>query len=173
MTQQLGLSRSTLLSLITICTVLVLFATGATFAAWTNSNSASGTVTASAVTIDVIGSPGPGLSFTTGGGCTGPTMSQGETCTETVKVTNLSTTTSVTLAPPVAVVSSITSDFDPVGCANVASNWLVVADSPGSLGLSPLAFTTFDVTVTLGGSAEDGCQGETATITVTVSATEA
>ncbi len=171
MLRSLPLSRTTLLSLVTICATVALFATGATFAVWSGSGSATGLVTASAVTIVVDGSPGPGLTFATGAGCSGA-MSQGEVCTETVKVTNTGTATVTLTNPPVAAVTNVTDEVAPGGCTNVAGNWSAVADGLSTATLAPLAFTTFDVTVTLGASANNGCQGETATITVTVGATE-
>jgi hypothetical protein len=171
MLHQLPLSRTSLLSLATIVSTITLFATGATYAVWSGSGSASGTVTATAVNIFVEGSPGPGLSFASGAGCSGA-MSQGEVCIESVKVTNNGTSTVTLTSPPTAVVTSVTDSVSPSGCTNVATNWSVAADALSNTTLNPGQNTTFDVTVTLGLSAHNGCQGETATITVTVNAIE-
>ncbi len=165
----LGMNRSILLSLTTIGAVVGLFASAATFAAFTSSDTESGSVTAGSVTIDVFGSPGSALSFDPGAtGC--PTaLAPGDTCTETVNVTNNGTLpVTISLAPGSPSISIVDS-IAPAGCA--AGDWSTLAGAFGDSTLAPGQTTTFTLDVTLLSAAVNGCQGETATVTATVDAT--
>ncbi len=172
MTQQLGLSRSTLLSLLVMVSTVGIFATGATFAAWTASDTATGTVTAATVSIDVFGDGAGGVLLFDDpiASCPQP-MRPNDTCTATVTVTNAgSLPVSLTFlagSPSVA-----TTDAQGVaGC--LPSHWSVVEGSQSlPAGLAAGASGPFSLDVTLSASAPDGCQGETATVSVTVVATE-
>ncbi len=174
-TQQLGLSRSTLLSLLTICTALAMFATGATFAL-TGSDSATGSVTSGefAIEIDVFGTGAAGaLSFSPGAISCPTNLQPGQFCTATVSVKN-NGSFPIGLGIPSTTPSGTATTTDtslPAGCTN--SNWPVDIDTTTNPYETPLAggaTTTFLVKVTLDAAAPLGCQNETATVTVTVGA---
>ncbi len=174
MTQQLGLSRSTLLSLITICATLAMFATGATFAL-TGSDSASGSVTSGtfAINIDVFGSGAAGaLAFSTGAVNCPTNLQPGQSCTATVSVKNNSSFPIVLGVPSTTPSGTAsTTDVPPTGCTN--AHWPVEIDTTTNPYDTPLAggaTTSFLVKVTLDAAAPLGCQNETATVTVTVGA---
>ncbi len=173
-TQQLGLSRSTLLSLLTICTALAMFATGATFAL-TGSDTATGSVTSGtfAIEIDVFGAGASGaLAFTTGAVSCPTNLQPGQFCTATVSVKN-NGSFPINLGIPSTTPSGTasTTDVAPAGCTD--AHWPVEIDTtanPYDSVLAAGATTTFLVKVTLDAAAPLGCQNETATVTVTVGA---
>ena len=175
MTQQLGLSRSTLLSLLVMVSTVAIFATGATFAL-TTSDSASGTVKAGtfAVNLAVNGTGLDGaLAFSTGNVRCPSTLQPGDSCTATVNVQNTSGFPLILAQPtssPVGTADTIDS-VDPVGCLD--SHWPVEFDTTTNLyeiNLPAGATTSFVVRVTLAANAPLGCSGETATVLVTVAA---
>jgi hypothetical protein len=163
----LPLSRTTLLSLITICTTVALFATGATFAI-TSSDSAAGTVTAASAAITVDGTGGGGsISFAAGTNCPGA-LNPGNTCGPDLITVTSASATPLSLTGPVSGVAVVDS-HSPAGCDGSTTNWLVTTTPLTTSTLSGLGSTaTFEVSVRLQAGAVAGCQGETATVTVTV-----
>ena len=166
MPYSLPLSRTTVLSLVTICATVALFATGATFAI-TSSDSAAGTVTAASASITVDGTgTGGSISFATGTNCPGA-LNPGDTCgPDTITVTNVSAQV-LTLTGPTHTIT-VTDTVNPTGCNNTTDTWVVTTTPLGTSTLNPAGTTTFQVSVRLQPLAHAGCQGETATVTVTV-----
>lgn len=165
------LSKSMMLSFATIGAVLSLFTAATTFAAFTASDTETGSVTAGTVTINLDGddlSGGTSLLFDAPAlSCPSP-MAPGNACTADVTVTNTGTVP-VTLAlaagsPSLTVVDSVA----PAGCA--AGDWTVTAAGLAP-SLTPGGSDTFTVVVTLLIGAVNGCQGETANVSLTVEAT--
>ena len=163
-----AMTRSMLLSVTVIGAVLAVFATASTFAAFTTSDSDSGTVTAGDVEIDVHGTDNPGLVFNDPiASCPSP-MAPGDSCTATVTVENIGSLP-VQLIPDPPTASVVTSEsLVPAGCTD--GDWSAVASFFDDAFLDPGDIANFTVTVTLDALANNGCQGETATVTVTVDA---
>jgi hypothetical protein len=163
----LPLSRTSLLSLATICVTVALFATGATYAI-TSSDSATGKVTAASAAINVYGSgPSEAIDFTTGSTNCPNALAPGDTCgPATVTVTNLSPNP-VSLTGPTKSLTA-TDAVWPTGCDNSTTNWLVFTTGLITSTLMPGESTTFTVSIKMQSGAVPGCQGETATVTVTV-----
>lgn len=170
----LGMNRSILLSLTTIGAVVGLFASAATFAAFTSSDTESGSVTAGTVAInaqgDVTGTATNGLSFDPGAAGCPLALAPGNTCTETVHVKNVgSLPVTVSFAGPPTV-----TNFETVGTGVTmpdctAGDWITTG-TLAATAVAPGAEVTFPVTIQLHPSANNGCQGESPLVSVTVTA---
>lgn len=166
------MKRSILFSLLVIGAVVALVAGAGTFAPFTTSDDDAGEVTATTLSITVAGTGT--LDFSTGdAGC--PTdLLPGDTCEDTVTVTNFSgveveiTDVSIVESDPLEdcalgnSLSTVTDPADPTG---------TILDASGG----PNDSTQFDIEVTFsptGTQAQiDDCQGDTGTVEVTVTAT--
>jgi predicted ribosomally synthesized peptide with SipW-like signal peptide len=153
-----------LLSLLVIGAVAAMVG-GASYSAFTDSESASGTVTAGSVAVD-LSPTGSGSLVWSGAGCPSP-LGQGDSCTADVAVDytgNLAATFDMSL---------VATESEP-GCYTVGGVW-----DPNPPGAPTTALPTSTavaedgtvaITVTLTGG--NSCQGETASVTLTVTATE-
>lgn len=170
MTQQLGLSRSTLLSLLVMVSTVAIFATGATFAI-TVSDSASGIVKAGAINpaVDVYGTGAAQELLFAPGALSCPTaLLPGDACAAPVTVKNIGNVP-VTLGTPVASVA-VTDLTAPPGC--VPADWLATIGTPNGAApatLNPNVSWGFSVIVTLQPTDPVACQQEQATVSVSVS----
>lgn len=180
--QQFGLSRSTLLSLITICATMAIFATGATFALLSDTGSISGTLSTGDVEIVLTDNTTASLVFDSSTICSAPIV-PGDSCSATgVQVRNAGNL-NVTLGPATPTITL--SAGGP--CDNIVSpsntDWDVTVstylyEDAGDNVLQPTSVAVtddnafFDVTVQLKPTAQAGCEGRTATITVTILATQ-
>lgn len=173
MAQQLGLSRSTLLSLITICATLAIFATGATFAL-TTSDSASGSVTAGTfIAIDVRGTGAASalaFSFAPSSATCPSALLPGDSCRAQVTVENTGFVPLTLDAPTTSPdgFAAVNDSAAPPGCTG--ASWPVTLGALDGSELAPHATRTFVVTVTLAVDAPLACQNETAVVTVSVNA---
>lgn len=169
-----ALTRSMLLSVTMIGAVLAVFAAASTFAAFTSSDTDSGTVTAGTATIRLQGTAATPGEITFGPGAAGcpVNLAPGNSCVATVTVTNEGSLAVVLTPDPTTDIDVSTTDtVDPAGCT--PADWSASAGTFVDPNLDPGESTTFELTVTLDGAANNGCQGETATVEVTVAAESA
>jgi hypothetical protein len=163
------MKRSILVSLLVIGTVgAFTFGTG-TFAPFTAEDSDSGTITAGGVSISVEGT-GASLDFDSGAAGCDDAVLPGDTCgPDTVTVTNTGTV-DLTIT---SIASSEAGDLEVCGDGdNLTTTTTALTDVAGD-GAAALAAgdsETFDVDVTLEGDATNDCQGDSGTVTVTVTA---
>jgi predicted ribosomally synthesized peptide with SipW-like signal peptide len=164
MEELIRMKRSILLSLLVIGAVAAMVS-GASFSVFSDTESASGTVTAGTVQVDLTPT-GTGSLVWSGAGCPSP-LGSGDTCTANVAV-NYAGNLAATFAMTLGAVES-----EP-GCYTVSGTW--DPDPPGgSTTPLPIASTaaadgTVAITVTLSGP--NSCQGDTVDVTLTVTATE-
>lgn len=163
----LGLSRSILLSVVTIAAMLAVFATATTFAAFTSSDSDSGEVTAGTVSIEVLGT---GTLNFTGGSLNCPSaIAPGDICgPDEVTVTN-NGDLAVTLSDPVVSATGDLSTCD--GGGHLGATTGAQSYTADSTVLAPGEFATFEISAALDGVAGNDCQSQTGTVTVEVTAT--
>ena len=159
------MKRSILLSLLIIGAVAAMVG-GASFSAFTDQESASGTVTAGTVQVGLTPTGSGSLTWT-GTGCPGP-IGTGDTCTSTVDVDytgNLAATMDLVLT-----------DNDAAGCFNVSGTWTADDGTPTGAALDQTGVTaedgTVSVSVQLAPSAPNSCQGASVDVTLTVTTTE-
>jgi hypothetical protein len=168
-------TKSMMLSFATLATVLGLFTAASTFAAFTAEDTETGFVKAGYVTINAQGDLGAvatdGLSFLLGGvtDCT-IGMAPGDTCSETVHVTN-NGTLPVTVSAPLPVVTNFEQFNTGVLLPDCTVGDWPVTGTLASTVVNPGDSTSYVITVQLHPAASNGCQAEAPTISVTVSAT--
>jgi spore coat-associated protein N len=160
--------RSILLSVLIIGAVAALVGAGS-WAAFTDSGTASGTVTAGTVDIKLNGSDTASLTFSSAPGCPNA-MAPGDSCTATVTVTNGNSSLALdyTIGTPTVTPSNSS-------CTSFSASVTSPTDTAGDPGHMPAGAPdseTFDVTVTLASSAGNECQGASATVSVPVNATQ-
>jgi predicted ribosomally synthesized peptide with SipW-like signal peptide len=159
----LKLLTSSLVAIVAVAAVTV-----GTMAAFTNSDFDDGTVNAGTVIIDVVGSEPNTLDFATS--CPTP-LAPGDSCTDIVTVTN-NGSLAVTLSEPAHDITDVSGGVgDPENCSSYSTsvNANYTADSEQ---IAPGDSATFDVTVTLIDEPDQNdCQGTTATVQVSVTAT--
>ena len=151
--------KSVLLSVLTVGAMAAVVG-GATFAPFTSTDSATGSVTAGKVSIDVNEAGlGGTLAFTVGLDCPVGPLAPGDSCTASVHVENTSTLpTMLTLAN-----TSVEVDGDPGTC-------FVVSAAPAPVALAAGADYDYTVTVTLDLAAPNSCQGDSVSVTTTATA---
>lgn len=174
MTQQLGLSRSTLLSLLVMVSTVAIFATGATFALTTASDGATGSVKAAVIDVD-IDVRGTGASeallFTRPGGSLNcpVNLAPGDFCTADVQVENTGTVpVDLAIIPPTW--ATVQEPHKTAGCAD--ANWPITISTVGMQDpLPPGATTGFVVKIDFALGAPVECSGATAVVTINVDGT--
>ena len=164
------MKRSILVSLLAIGAATAFMVGGGTFAPFTDTDFDSGTITAlGSVDITVAGTGT--LDFELVASTTDcDAIVPGDACDDVVTVTNNNATT-VTITAPTVVESG---DLETCGDTDSLSTVLGALSDPqsnGSLVLGGNEAETFTVTTTLEGTADNTCQGDTGTVTVTVVAT--
>jgi hypothetical protein len=137
--------------------------------------------TAHAASVDITltdGGGGSTLDFSIGGAWCPETLAPGDSCTAEALVRNVGTESVTLSAPAVAesgVLETCTGD-DPLnpgsGGNNLTSTVHDLSYTPNSTRISPNGEASFQVSFTFALAASNGCQGQTGTITVTVSATD-
>ena len=173
------MKRSILMSLFVIGAMASLVAVG-TWAQFTDSGTGSGTVTAGTVDIVLDGDVDDNidLTFNSDAGCPSP-MAPGDTCTDTVGITNDASTLAIDYTATAEVTAGKECDDDNVGDDFTVSvgHFVDTTVNPGTndtnhfpAGLADSE--TFHVHVTLDAAVDDDCQGDSATVTLTVSATQ-
>jgi hypothetical protein len=182
MAQQLGLSRSTLFSLITIAGTMVVFASGATFALLSDTGSISGNLSTGDVEIVLTDNATAALVFDSSAICADPIV-PGDTCTAAgVQVRNAGNL-DVTIAAPTPSISLTAGGSCDTTIGPSNTDWSVsvtpyLYEDGTDLILQPTSVSSsddnafFDVTVELLPTAQAGCEGRVATITVTILATQ-
>jgi len=166
-----AMTRSMLLSVTMIGAVLAVFAAASTFAAFTSSDSDSGSVTAGTVNITVEGTGAPGLVFTTGSAGCDLALAPGDICgPDTVTVTN-NGPLAVTLGTPSADYTGGLSSCNPGPSSALSSTIDNLSYTPGVTVVAASGTQTFDITAELDAAADNACQGLSGTVTVTVEAT--
>lgn len=171
MTQQLGLSRSTLLSLLVMVSTVAIFATGATFAITTATDGATGSVKAAdiSVDIDVRGTgAADALVFTRAGSslnCPSSLM-PGDFCTADVDVENTgSVPIDLAVIPPSW--ASVQEPHKTAGCTD--ASWPITVATGGMTDPLPAGATTsFVVKVDFVAGSPVECSGATAVVTINV-----
>jgi hypothetical protein len=163
------MKRSIVISLLVIGTTVALTLGTGTFAPFTETASDSGTITAGTVNISVAGSGT--LDFELVSSTTDcDTIAPGDACDDVVTVTNLSNTGVSITSPTYTEVGNLETCGDGDSLSTVLGA-LTDPHSNGALFLGVSEAETFTVTTTLEAGANDTCQGESATVTVTVVAT--
>lgn len=170
-------------SLITLVLAASALVVGATYAPFTDTASDSGTVTAGTVSFDFFGGGSVSLKKggveCSGGGFAG--IKVGDTCTGSVKITNTSSLGEVGLKIEGALATK-NADGTP-GCGlfeyRIDQGATIFADVGEAILLDGLTLSkpgTLTVAVQVRlletGADENDCQGDTATVTVTVTATQ-
>ena len=168
------MKRSILLSLLVIGTAVGLIAGAGTFASFTDTDNDKGTVTAGNVEIEVAGFGTLDFDVPVAS-CPSP-MAPGDECTAEVNVQNMGTLP-VTLSDPVVDVTAVTGGEDTCTAADWTTGFTAYGYEGTGLELSTTTGdpnddgADFTVTVKLNDAAQEGCQGATAEVTVTVTAT--
>lgn len=157
------MKRSILLSLLIIGAVTTLLGSG-TLAAFTTFSSDSGVVKAGSIGITVRGSGANTLIFTGSGGNCPDNLFPGNSCSDTVTVTNVS-------AVPVKIATVTPSEAGALDTCGDGDS-LSTSTSPSIIGniLAPGGTATTTVTTTLEAAANASCMGQSATVTVLVAA---
>lgn len=172
MVRSIFMNRSILMSIAVIGAAITLVAGGGAFSPFTGGDSDTGTVTAGDADININGTAGNTgeVNFTTGANCPGPLV-PGNTCTATVTVNNTGTL-DLTLSAPVVDVTAISGNEGSCILTNFVATTTGVY-TPSNVVVASTGSATVPVSVELIPGAEQGCQGATATVSVSVTGTSA
>jgi hypothetical protein len=159
------MKRSILLSLLIIGAAATLLGSG-TFAVFTTFSSDSGVLSSGSISMSVLGSGPNTLLFTTGSATCPSGLFPGDFCTDLVTVKNTSTV-------PIKITSVGVSELGGLEtCGGFPGNSLSSTLTPSIIGntLAPNGTTTTTVKTTLDSAADSSCEGQTATVGVSVGA---
>ncbi len=159
------MKRSILLSLLIIGATATLLGSG-TFAKFTTFDSDSGVLKSASIGISVKGT-GTSLAFSGSGGDCPDALLPGDSCSDTVTVKNVSTVD--------VKITSVTTGETGILETCGDGNSLTTTTAPSIIGtiLAPGATTTFTITTVFDATATADCQGQSATVGVTVAAESA